>query len=246
MKVYLITGASSDIGQEYIRTLDERKEECTVLGQYYQNGAGIKELADSLIYVKLIPYQCDLSDAQAVEGWLAQMDEAGHVPSYILHLAASRFDYMRFSEYDRDRTTRELNIQVHAIATILKRFLPDMVNRRYGKIVFMLTAYTIGVPPKFMSDYIITKYALLGLMKSVASEYAGKGININGISPNMMETKFLSGIDKRTIEMNARNSAMSRNVWIEETVAGIEYLFSDAAAYLQGVNLNMSGGDRME
>ena len=91
----------------------------------------------------------------------------------------------------------------------------------------------------------MAKYALLGLVRSAAVEYAGKGITVNGISPNMMETKFLAEVDDLSITMNAENSAMRRNIDVNEVCAAMEYLCSDAAAYINGINFNMSGGDRM-
>ena len=81
-----------------------------------------------------------------------------------------------------------------------------MAKARYGRIAAMLTAYTIGTPPKYMCDYVTAKYALLGFVRAAASEYAGKGVTINALSPNMMETKFLSHLDARSIEMNAQGS----------------------------------------
>ena len=96
-----------------------------------------------------------------------------------------------------------------------------------------------------MCDYVTAKYALLGFVRAAASEYAGKGVTINALSPNMMETKFLSHLDARSIEMNAQGSAMRRNISLDETCAALEYLLADEASYLQGVNLNLSGGDRM-
>ena len=75
---------------------------------------------------------------------------------------------------------------------ILQAFIPKMSKQNYGKIVFMLSAYLLGIPPKFQSPYITVKYALLGLMRNLASEYAAKGIMVNAVSPDMMETKFLS------------------------------------------------------
>ena len=95
-----------------------------------------------------------------------------------------------------------------------------------------------------MSRYVTVKYALLGLMKSMAMEYADKGVSVNGISPNMMETQFLEQIDERIVEMNRENSSMKRNVKVEETVAVIQFLLSEGAGYMNGVNLNLSGGDR--
>lgn len=75
-------------------------------------------------------------------------------------------------------------------------------------------------------------------------EYADKGICVNGISPNMMETPFLSEIDERIVEMNRESCTLKRNVKVEETVEAIRFLLSDSMGYMNGVNLNLTGGDR--
>ena len=58
----------------------------------------------------------------------------------------------------------------------------------------MLTSCTTNIPPKYLASYVTSKYALLGLVKALSNEYADKGIRINGISPSMIETKFLENI----------------------------------------------------
>ena len=73
--------------------------------------------------------------------------------------------------------------------------------------------------------------------------YKEKGININAVSPTMVETSFLENIDERLVEMTAANSGMKRNVKIEEVVGAIKYLMADESAYVNGVNLPLTGGD---
>ena len=120
-----------------------------------------------------------------------------------------------------------------------------MSKRNFGRIIVIGSSCTFGIPPKYMSDYILIKYGLLGLVKAIAGEYSGKQITCNMISPDMMETKFLNDIDKRTAEINALKSSMKRNVTIDEVASGIMYLFSDYAGYINGINLNISGGNYM-
>ncbi|MBO5486160.1 MAG: SDR family oxidoreductase, partial [Eubacterium sp.] len=100
-------------------------------------------------------------------------------------------------------------------------------------------------PVKFMSDYVAVKSALWGYVKGAAAEYGEKGVRINGISPNMMETKFLEQIDEKIVQMAAEASALKRNITVEETVKGIRFLLSDDVSYINGINLNLSGGDYM-
>lgn len=246
---YIITGASSDVGIAFLQRLQQKyqslNDNCKVIAQYHSTKEQLEQLQSASQNLKFNFYKCDLSNLADVEIWANKIKNDGIVPTHILHLASLRFSYMRIKNFAWERLQQEINVNAGALAILLKIFLPLMAKKKYGRVVAMLTAYTIDVPPKFMSDYIMAKYALLGLVRSAAVEYAGKGITVNGISPNMMETKFLAEVDDLSITMNAENSAMRRNIDVNEVCAAMEYLCSDAAAYINGINLNMSGGDRM-
>lgn len=247
-KTYLITGASSDIGLHFISRLEEqcaaKKEMCIVYGHYNRHVEQLLSLAKKCQYVDLQAMRCALDDYEDVERWIKQLTEEG-TPTHILHLAALKFEYMRIKNLDWSKFQQEMDVQIRSFAQLMRTFLPRMAKNRYGRVVAMLTAYTLGVPPKFMCSYLTSKYALLGFVKAAAAEYSGQGITINAVSPNMMETKFLSELDPRIIEMNGQNSAMHRNVELDEVVEALFYLLSDSAAYMTGVNLNISGGDYM-
>lgn len=153
------------------------------------------------------------------------------------------FAYMKLKDFDEKIFIKNLNIQLVSFVYILKKFLPIMAKRKANdKVVVMLSSYVIGKPPKFMLDYIIVKNALLGLVKSLASDYEGKKININALSPSMIETKFLNNIDERIIQMVKENSPECRNATVKDIVPVIKFLLSDAANYMNGVNLNVSNG----
>jgi 3-oxoacyl-[acyl-carrier protein] reductase len=125
----------------------------------------------------------------------------------------------------------------------MKEILPKMAKSKYGKIVFVLSSATVNIPPKYMADYIAVKYALLGLMKSLAQEYAGGGLNINGVSPSMMETKFLAAMPGIIVEKARSAAPRGRNANTADTAASIRFLLSDAAEYITGQNLAVSGGN---
>lgn len=247
-KVYLITGASSDIGMAYIKSLDKKllqeKQNAVVLAHYASSAEGILKLQKETEALELIPVQADLSNPKEMKKLIDDVIQYCDSPDYIIHLPASKFTYMRIKQFEWETVAREMEIQVHSLGELGKAFLPKMAKKREGKMVVMLTAYTIGMPPKFMSHYLIAKYALLGLMKGMAVEFADKGININGISPNMMETKFLENLDERTIEMNKEASLLRKNIQLEEVVPAIHFLLSEGSDYMNGVNLNLTGGDR--
>lgn len=245
MKTYIITGASSDIGTAFLKELEKDGEQITAYCQYFSNDSKLMELQAEFKNVDIRLSGCDLSSVEDTDSWINALKSESIVPTHILHLAAQKYEYMRIKNFDWDKSSKELNIQVNSFAQLLKVFGPAMSKAKFGRIAVMLTAYTIGVPPKYMSDYLIAKYALLGLIKGAASEYAGTGITINGLSPSMIETKFLSEINPRIVEMTAQSNPMKRNVGIDEVVSALRFLLSDSASYMNGVNLNLTGGERM-
>lgn len=247
-KVYLIIGASSDIGTSYIKSLDAQLvrelKSATVIAHYAKNETQLVELQEQLSAVELYMLQADLSKDEDIQKLIESIKEICVCPDFILHMPASKLKYNRLKQISWDNVKRDMEIQVHSLAEVGKAFLPLMSKRGNGKVAVMLTSCTLGMPPKFMSEYVVVKYALLGLMKSMAAEYADKGIHINGISPNMVETKFLEGIDEKIIAINRENCAMKRNVSVEEVVKAIQFLLSEGSDYMNGVNLNLSGGDK--
>ena len=245
-KVYLITGASSEVGMAYIKKLDEAvSEKVTVIAHYANNKSGLEVLQKELSHVTLNMVQADLSISEGADKVCTFIKEQELEVTHVLHLAASAFSHVKIKKWDEEKVRREMQIQFFSFASLMKEILPKMAKSGYGRVCVMLSSYVLGTPPKFMSDYVAVKSALLGYVKASAAEYGEKGVCINGISPNMMETKFLQNIDGKIVQMTAESSALKRNIRVEETVSGIAYLLSDEASYVNGINLNLSGGDYM-
>ena len=247
-KVYLITGASSEVGRKLIQNLCGRHTDdgrhIKIYAHFSSHGEKLTEMKQNEQNVEIIPVKADLTKDEEVKGMLSVMKEAGDCPDCLVHLPAKKLVYNKLKKADWQAIAEDMELQVHSLLTIGGYILPEMAKKGSGRVVIMLSAVTLGMPPKFMSQYVVTKYALLGLMKSMAMEYAEKGICVNGISPNMMETEFISGIDERIIEMNRESSTLKRHVKVEETVAAILFLLSEECGYMNGVNLNLTGGDK--
>jgi len=244
-KVYLITGASSDIGMAYIERLIKSGEELTVVAVYRNMSDRLRDLITAEGNAIIMAVQADLSSEEEVEALIENINDEELVPTHILHLAAAKYSFNKIKKWDACSVKNDMQISVFSFARICQEYLPKMAKADYGRVVAMLSSVTLGTPPKFVSQYATVKGALLGFVKSAAAEYADKNISINGISPNMMETKFLTDIDSRLVEMAAENTAKKRNTKVSETVDAIEFLMSDGASYINGANMNLSGGDYM-
>jgi Dehydrogenases with different specificities (related to short-chain alcohol dehydrogenases) len=246
-KIYLIAGASSDIGTCYIRHLctSEKMEEIVVIAHYNCNRAGLEEIALQYPHMSLELIQADVSISGGIDKVIDLVQKKYGVPTHLIFLAAKELTYKRITDFDAESYLAEINTQVVFCASILRTFLPAMAAQQYGKILIFLSSCTIGVPPKFMAEYCSIKYALLGLMKSVAVEYGDQGININGLSPAMVDTKFVRNVGRKAREMSAESNPKHRNLMPEDLLEAMDFLLSDRAIFLNGVNLNMSGGGSM-
>lgn len=240
-KVLFVTGASSDIGSALITDIAANYD--AIWAHYCRSSKMIEDL-QSVFGEKIIPVQADFSDEKSVLKLIDQVKKSGQYPHHIVHLSALKTENNRFHKFTWNDYQTGIDTSLRSIVMILQVFIPQMVKQHYGKIVFMLTSCVLGVPPKYQSPYITTKYALYGLMKCLAAEYAEKGISVNGVSPDMIETKFLDNIPKLIIGQNAERSPLKRNLSVHDVIPAFRYLLSDDVVAITGHNLSITGGMR--
>lgn len=238
-KVLLVTGASSDVGSKLIRRVAGNYE---IILAHCFHGKDALDAMRAELGDKLILLQADFTDMESVAAMVDRIDALGYVPDHIVHLPAQKVIPQKFHKTNVEQYTLGFATSVASIVLILKHFLPKMSKQKYGKVVFMLTSFTLNAPPKYQAPYITVKYALLGLMRDMAREYADKNIMVNGVSPEMMETKFLSDMPELVIQQNAANNPMGRNLVVEDVLPTFEYLLSDGADLVTGQNIGVTGG----
>jgi 3-oxoacyl-[acyl-carrier protein] reductase len=236
--IILIVGASSDIGLNLIRNIDE---ECLILAHYNSTDDKLLELSKK-IDNKMIMLKADLSKDSEIISMLNDIKNNYGIPTKIIHLAAPKFENVRFKDISWDSFQNDIDISLKSIILILNRFLPKLAKQKKGKVVIMLSSVVMNIPPKALTQYTTVKYAMLGLVKSLASEYADKNIQINSISPSMVETKFLNNINEKLVELGAYNHPLKRNAIVEDITPIIKMLISNESDYINGINIPITGG----
>lgn len=247
MKNYLILGASSELGRALIASINEKAnglgddEKICIYAHYNKSEDELKAIADRLSdLVTLIPVQADLSQPGSVQSLIDFLNSEKVSLTHIVSFAAAPFKYSRIAAWDADRVKCDMQIQVFALAEILKNFLPQMAENNYGRVAVMLSSVVQGCPPKFLSEYVTVKYALSGMIRSLAADFADQGISINAVSPAMIETRFIKGIGRKAKEMSAELSPRGRNLQAEDVIPTIEFLLSDECYFMNGENINLS------
>ncbi|MBR5420978.1 MAG: SDR family oxidoreductase [Lachnospiraceae bacterium] len=209
----LIIGSSSDVGLEYLRHLNkdqDKNEHVRVFSHYFTTDEKIREAFPGGPERELHTFRADLSDPSETERMIEELKAEGCTPSRILFLPAPPFAYRRVKEYESGCLKPGISVGAEAFLLICRAFLPGM-KKTGGNVAVMLTSYVLDeLPPKYMTDYVVAKYALMGAMKAAAAEYGSEKLHINGIAPEMMDTKFLNTIDPRIREMNIAQAPAGR------------------------------------
>ncbi len=240
-EVVLITGASSELGRELVARLADPGR--IVVAHYFSNPNALPQDDN------VVPWQSDFSEPEAASRMAERVISEFGAPDKIVHLPAKRLRYERFAKFDPARFDQDFSIQFRSIATLLSAFLPVAIRARKAsaepgnsKTVFVLSSAVVGGAPKFMAMYTAVKYALLGLMRSLAAEYGNQRVNVNAVAPSMMETQFLAEIPAKAIELSAAANLTGRNATVKDVAPVIEFLLSPASDYMNGVNIPVTGG----
>lgn len=141
---------------------------------------------------------------------------------------------------------KHLQLQVKSLFLLAKQLVPQMIGKKFGRIIAIATEYTFGRPPAKLADYVVAKYALVGLIKSLGVELGKYGITSNCISPGTMETNMTSNLPRKLLEIIANDTPTKRLTNPAEVAQLSEFLCSAAAAQITGENIAVSGGNVME
>ena len=243
MSVYLITGATSDLGYELIKTV--AKDGDKFLLQGFGDDSKLKDFCEEN-KIDYTYYDVNLSDNAATDKFVEDIKATGLTPTHFVHLPALRVVNTKFKSFDEERFLADINVQVMSAVKICKLIMPKMAKAKYGRVLFMATSYVLANPPKNTAAYIMAKNSIVGLMKALAADYVSNGITVNAISPSMIETKFLAETSHLIVEQTAAAHPMKRNATVKDVVPAMAFLLSDDAGYITGVNLPVTGGSVIE
>lgn len=235
-KVLLILGASSDMGIAFIES--EIGNYDYIIAHYHNNANRLLHLKKRYP-PKMHLMKADLSNIEEVLEF-ADNIKKGFIPNYIIHFPAVKCKLKRFEKIAVDEFEENMRVSVNSIVVILQNILPFMVKNHYGKIVFILSIHTIADGHKYISDYVTAKYALLGLMKSLTIEYKDQGIRINGVSPDTVDTKFISELPRMAIEIKKNKYKSKKLMGVSDVIPTIAYLLDEASDCLFGQNIGLT------
>jgi 3-oxoacyl-[acyl-carrier protein] reductase len=233
----LIIGASSTVAQKLIPYLLSSGE--TIYAQLRSESQSILDQQQKHPH-SLFILKSNLENDLGILGVEIKQIENLHK---ILFCAApipiqERFKNLKWSHFESD-----LNIQVKATIEILKIALPLMIKNGWGRVAFIFSSYVIGMPPAFMSPYVCSKYMLMGLMKSLSVEYAGKNITFNGIAPSMFQSTYIDHLPEFIKESSKEKNPTRRLGEVDDLIPSLELILNEKSSFLNGSIIPITGGE---
>lgn len=145
---------------------------------------------------------------------------------------------LRVKEEDIDRI---LGVNLKGAIACARAATKVMMRAKGGRVIF-LSSVVGEMGNAGQAVYAASKSALLGLSKTLAREYASRGITVNAVSPGFVETDMTTSIAGEYKEKLLASIPLGRTGRADEIAAAIVFLASDEAGYVTGQTLRVNGG----
>jgi 3-oxoacyl-[acyl-carrier protein] reductase len=236
----IITGAGRGIGRVISFRLAEYGAKVIVNDVVSEDGGftveKIKENEGLSSFV-----QADISDWEGARELAKKAkEEFGTIDILVNNAGITRDKLLRdMEEEDWDKV---LNINLKGVFNCCKFVVPDMVEKKYGKIVNMSSRAYLGNPGQV--NYSASKAGILGFTRSLAMEVGRYNINVNAVVPGMVDTELVKSHPKyEQIVERALKSTPLQRVGKPEDIAGlVHFLVSDESSYITGEAVHITGG----
>ncbi|MHB8482627.1 MAG: 3-oxoacyl-[acyl-carrier-protein] reductase [Nitrospiria bacterium] len=145
---------------------------------------------------------------------------------------------MRMKEEDWNLV---MDINLKGTFFCIKEVLPRMAKQRSGRIINISSIVgAMGNPGQ--ANYVASKAAIVGLTKTVAKEYASRGITVNAVAPGFIETAMTDVLREETREELLKRIPQGRMGKVEDIASAVCFLASEHASYITGQVIHVNGG----
>ncbi len=240
MSTALVTGGSRGLGKAIAMELAQAGYDIAICY------AGNASAADSTVEacksngVKAAAFKCDVADKSQVEQLFAQIrDVLGPVDILVNNAGITKDGLLlRMSEEDFDKV---MAVNLKGAFLCSQAALKDMMRAKQGRIINISSV--VGIAGNAgQANYAASKAGLIGLTKSIAKEYGGKGIRCNAIAPGFIKTDMTESLPINVREEYLKQIAARHFGRPEDVAALAAFLASEKAEYINGQVISVDGG----
>lgn len=241
-KTALVTGCNKGIGKGMALGLAEAGADIIgVSASLELSGSEVeKEVAAS--GRKFKAYQADLSDRKKVYAFIEKLLAENNLPDILINNAGT-IKRAPAAEHPDEYWDFVMNVNLDSQFILAREIGKHMLQRGSGKIIFTCSLLTFQGGINVIS-YAASKGALGSVVKGLANEWAGKGINVNGIAPGYIATDNTKALQEDAERNKAILGRIPAGRWgnPDDFKGAVVYLASDASAYVNGTILTVDGG----
>ena len=242
----LVTGGGRGIGREIASALTQAGATVTVLGR--QRATLDEAVATGAAHFSVV---ADIADQAAVDAAIAE--SLRRQPIDILIANAGAAESAPFGKSDAALFKRMMDVNLMGVVHTIQAVLPSMRDRRYGRIVAI--ASTAGLKGyAYVSAYSAAKHAVVGLVRSLAIEFAATNVTVNAVCPGFTDTDLVAGsidnIMKKTgrshaqaVAELAKHNPQGRLVRPAEVADAVLWLCGEGAGAITGQAIAVAGGE---
>jgi len=244
-RVALITGSARGIGLECARRLASDGLHVIVVDLTGAAEAAASIAADG---GSADGRTCDLGLFDEVDELarevLAQHGACDVLVNNVAHGGGARVPLV---EHDRALWERTFAVNVRAAVQLTTAFLPGMTERRFGRVINVLSNTLWSPPPIGIVAYVASKGALLGFTRALAKEVGHAGITVNAVAPGLVLSRPDDNVphDAEFYRAVAATQAIPRTLVPGDLAGPVAFLASDAAAAITGQTFCVDGGNVM-
>ena len=242
-RLALVTGGSRGIGRAIALTLG--KNGCDIAVNYNASAEAAEALCEELaaLGARASAFRADVSDRTQVEA-LFKAVEAGMGPVEILvnNAGITRDNLLMRMKPEEWDAVLAANLSSAFYCT--KEAVRDMARARWGRIINLASVVGL-IGNAGQANYSASKAGLIGFTKSVAREYAARGITVNAIAPGFIDTS-MTAVLKEDVKAAITTQIPMGAIGTPEDVARAAAFFaSEGSSYITGQVLAVDGGMTM-
>lgn len=234
-QVVLVVGGSGGIGSAITQYFSEQGAK--TFFTYFKNEERAREVKNNLTNCEMI--QCDIRNEADVNAAISKVIETDSKVDVLVYCVTNPLKLKTFDRLALRECLEDIEVILYGGILLAKAVLPHMKERRSGTILNLLTSAISGTPPARMSSYVIAKYGLLGLTKSLASEVDRFNIKVLGLSPTFVETSLLKNFPAKLLEIEKEKQADGSLLQPEDIACATWQLVQNVDKYKNGENVQI-------